>query len=447
VEELIEQAATELAKPAGDAKRFASLASILKHHPEFVRRCHKTWKKWHGQAVRQLLFHEGFLLREKTHPIGHGTREFGEYNRAVWRRVNDAVIWSLFGGQRHRVKRLCLYRKRGNLSESNPEHAMAMLAEINARPMSIAIWNDATSCVDIGDLTVISDGRRPVPRFIELKAGTVNAAISELLRAEGERRDVAVEAFKAKYGKKAVHQLNRVLRQKQISDQALELLIKEKGVDPVTGYQISVTETTVAPQTYDETLATILNTALTTAGEVIECVDGCLWIYANGERRWNWRKSTLRFLACLDERVPGFSDLRQANRPHWDRDKVRRLSTGVYHPLARPLYLRTLPPAQIASLTLGVLRENVMLYLDWTCFGQLIQKAGGELKWGSPRDVGRARAMHPGLRPPIIGGRLPQIHVGEAIEHVTDPNLIEMFFDGVTPWSMAQIIVGFATNH
>jgi hypothetical protein len=35
--------------------------------------------------------------------------------------------------------------------------------------MAIAIWSDATSCVDVGDLTVIENGLRPVPRFIELK--------------------------------------------------------------------------------------------------------------------------------------------------------------------------------------------------------------------------------------------------------------------------------------
>jgi hypothetical protein len=85
-----------------------------------------------------------------------------------------------------------------------------------------------------------------------------------------------------------------------------------------------------------------------------------------------------------------------------------------------------------------------MLYLDWAGFARLIQKAGGELKWGSQRDVGRARAMHPGVRPPIIRGRLPQVHVGEAIGYVMDPNLVEMYFDGVTPWSMAQDIVGTA---
>jgi len=308
--------------------------------------------------------------------------------------------------------------------------------------MSIAIWNDATSCVDIGDLTVIENGRRSIPRFIELKQGTVNDAIGELLHTESEAREAAVAAFKEKYGKKAAQQFNRVTRQKQIADQALELLVNEKGVDPVSGQQVSVVEATVEPQTYDETLATILNTALASGGEVIECIDGCLWTYATGEPRSNWRKSGQQFLERLAERIPEFPTSRQAKHPHWDRDKIQLLSSGVYHPLARPLYLRKLPPVQIASLTLGVLRENVMLYLDWTGFGRLIRKAGGELKWGSQRDVGRARAMHPRVRPPIIGGRLPQIHVGEAVAYVMDPNLIEMSFDGVTPWSMAQNIVG-----
>jgi hypothetical protein len=70
--------------------------------------CHKTWKRLHDEAVKQILFWEGFLRREKQHPIGHGTEQFAEYNRAVWRRVNDSIVWSLVGLQRHIVKRICV---------------------------------------------------------------------------------------------------------------------------------------------------------------------------------------------------------------------------------------------------------------------------------------------------------------------------------------------------
>jgi hypothetical protein len=50
--------------------------------------------------------------------------------------------------------------------------------------------------------------------------------------------------------------------------------------------------------------------------------------------------------------------------------------------------------------------------------------------------------MHPRLRPPLIRWRVPQVHAGGAVGYVTDPNLIEMFYDGVTPWSLAQNLVG-----
>ena len=199
---MIEEAARELRKPAGDSEMFLSPVLVLQNHSEFVLRCHETWKKWRKEAVRQLLFHEGFLRREKTHPIGRGTREFGEYNRAVWRRVNDAIVWSLVGGQRHRVKRLCLHRKRGDLSDSNPGSAMAAVAEINARPMSFAFWNDTTSGVDIGDLTVIDSGLRAVPRFIELKEGIVNEAIGTILLADGDAREDAIKNSKRNLAKR-----------------------------------------------------------------------------------------------------------------------------------------------------------------------------------------------------------------------------------------------------
>jgi hypothetical protein len=440
MEVLIEQAARELWKPAGDSEMFSSPESMLRHHSEFVLRCHATWKKWHEEAVHQLLFHEGFLRREKTHPLGRGAKEFGEYNRAVWRRVNDTIVWSLFGAERHRVKRLCLYRKRGDLSESNPDSAMAAVATINAQPMSFALWNDATSCVDIGDLTVIENGMNPVPKFIELKEGTVNEAIHALLLTQKAPRVAAIKAFKEQYGKKGAQQLDRVLRQQRTGDQALNLLINEKGTDPLSGHEIRVIETPVKPQTYDEALAAVLQTSLTDRRAVTECVDGCLWIFVNADKRLE-KDTTERFVELLGELIPKFSLSDGVRHPQSDRDKIRYLSSGVHYPIARPLFLRKLPSSQIASVTCGTLRRNVLLYLDWNAFGRLIQRAGGDFRWGSKRDAGRSRSINRHLRPPLIGGRLPQIHVDGAIGYITDPNLVEIFYDGVTPWSMAQITV------
>jgi hypothetical protein len=64
-EKMIERASAALLKPAGTSPRFASLEGIPEHHLDFVLECHKTWKYWHEEAVRQALVWVGFLLREQ----------------------------------------------------------------------------------------------------------------------------------------------------------------------------------------------------------------------------------------------------------------------------------------------------------------------------------------------------------------------------------------------
>src|SRR6185295_7459581 len=101
-----------LRQPAGEAQRFATLPSIAENRTEFTARCHATWKSLHEKAVYEIVTFDTFLAREKAHPVGPVVKMFGEYNRAVWRKVNDAIAWSLLGMHRHVVKRLCLYRRR-----------------------------------------------------------------------------------------------------------------------------------------------------------------------------------------------------------------------------------------------------------------------------------------------------------------------------------------------
>lgn len=166
----------------------------------------------HKKAVQQLLFHEGFLQREKIHPIGPPAKEFAEYNRAVWRKVNDSIVWSLLGVERHRVKRLCLFR-RYNLMECNPDAARGTVEELNKTPTALALWSDATWCGDVGDIMYIRDRRRPEPEFIELKEGEVNAAILDALRAPEPCKEAHIQYVERRYGKKGLQQMQRVIRQ------------------------------------------------------------------------------------------------------------------------------------------------------------------------------------------------------------------------------------------
>ena len=240
IETAIDQVIRDLKTPAGESDNFSSLESIQKNRALFVERCHETWKRLHIESLQRLFFFEGFLRREKTNPMGRAAKEYAEYHQALIRKINDSIIWSVFGLERHVIKRFCLYKKRPALLESNPDEVYAALDAFNARPMSLAIWNDATSCVDIGDVTYVDNGMQPNPEFIELKSGEVNAEIAELLALQGEEHSLKFEEFKTKRAQAGVKQYERVLRQQKTGEQALSLLANDQGVDPVTGQEMRV---------------------------------------------------------------------------------------------------------------------------------------------------------------------------------------------------------------
>lgn len=434
LEETYVQVAKELTQPAGASPRFSSSEQIAKNHDDFVLECHKTWKKWHIEAIRQILFFEGFAKAEKERPTHRLALEWVAYNQALWRRVNDTLIWTVMGCQRHLVKRLCLYRPRPSLTDSNPSVALDFLGKVNSSDFALAIWNDATTCVDVGDLTVVPDGRHPQATFLELKEGAVNEAIAELLvgvnSADLKSR---VEVFEAKYGKKGAAQLRRVLNQKVKSDQAMDLLNKETGIDPVTGRHMRVIEVSAELTKYDDALGWVLKASLDRRTAVTEVVDGCVWLYANADKRLSLDELRNEFSALLAQRIAGFSQAANKRRPSDDRNRIASLSEGFYHPLALPLFLRNLDPSIVGAVAYGDLMFRVLLYIDWASFGNVVRQEGADFNWSSIKDGRRARALRRNERPSVIDGRLGLIRAENGDFAVTDPMLVQILFDGLKP--------------
>lgn len=434
------EAARELSRPAGDSEQFSTGTAIRANYGAFVVACHETWKRWHDRAVKEILTWDAFARRERTHPIGPAAEEFADYNRAVWRRVNDAIIWTMVGLERHVVKRLCLYRRRGFLAESNPDSVLSTLAQLNADPKVIAIWNDATSCVDLGDITCVRVHQAMEPFFVELKEGKVNAAVLELLRADDDEFGRKLQEFTKLYGKKGVAQFNRVTRQKAITAQAITLLQDEHGTDPVTGHELSVTEIPVAPNTYDRALNRILVEASNRAAEVTEAIEGCLWVHASQTKALNRYEARRHFRDFIASRFPQLQLQRQQLDPR-DHDRIVCLNECFTPPLAKPIFLRTLDADKIGSVIYGELMFKVFFYLDWEAFGVIIREEGGEFGWSSAKIARRARALKRELQPVIAGGRVPQVKVGPTTVSITEPMLVQLFFDGLTPRVMAKTIV------
>jgi hypothetical protein len=432
--------AEAMARPAGRKPEFATIEEIAKHRELFVIACHQTWKTWHERAIGEILVFDEMLRRNDAQPV-EGLREYAEDISALWRKVNDAIVWTLFGAERWFVKRLCLHRPRTYLAESNPESVLGLLRKLNANPISFALWNDATSVVDVGDVTYIENGLKPEPAFFEVKEGAVNDEILKFVTLKDkEEIDARFNAFAEARGEKGVKQLQRFIRQSQTTSQMETLWTNLKGTDPVTGLEIEIVDLGVEPPPYDETLGTLLQQAVEHGREVFELVEDCLWVYATADSAVPRLAALARFRALLEQNGVGVSSGTERLMPH-DRDRIVELRWGNHQPLAKPIFLRAFVPEIVGSLAFGRLAHKVFMYLDWARFATLCERCGVRFEWSSQKEGRRMLAKKATMRSALFRGRVGYVHVEDGRFDITDPGLVCMYFDGAPPRVIIEKII------
>jgi hypothetical protein len=92
----------------------------------------------------------------------------------------------------------------------------------------------------------------------------------------------------------------------------------------------------------------------------------------------------------------------------------------------------------IGAIAAGRLAHKVFLYLDWDRFTDLVHNAGARFNWSSEKDTRRMLAEPPARRSAIIRGRLAQIYVDDIRSDITDPDLVQMPFDGKSPKTVIE---------
>jgi hypothetical protein len=444
---IFEDFSREIIIPAGEFDQFSSIEGIKEDSENFILNVHSTWKKWHSMAIDQILTFDYMEKADKVKPIGRSFREWTIYMRQVWRRVNDAIVWSMFGDQRHLMKRLCLYRKRGPLVDANPESALNAIDLINSDPLSVGIWNDATSCVDIGDVTFVSK-RINQYSFIELKEGKVNEEILKLNQSKDDPEYLNLyEEFIEKYGKHGIKQIQRIERQEERSKQILELINKEKGIDPVTSQYMEIQEIRTPDEFYDNDLNRLLKNVSSKNKEDICLIDDCLWIYANSNLKTSLIDAVKKFKDVLISKNFRLKSLLTKKLPPWDGGKIITLNAGFNFPISRPIFLRDINPELLGHIADGDLTFRIYLYLDWEKFGNLFRNAGIEFSWSSCKKALRekTKVWHEQTSV-IIYGRLPQIRYEDVYGTIPGSNIIRILFDGIKPKTIvAQTLETYKT--
>jgi hypothetical protein len=408
--------------------------------PEFIAAAHDGWKALHLKAIGEIITIDTVEEKHRERPIDGRFVEYLSHIRQAWRKINDGIVWQLCGGHRHLVKRLCFYRDRGRLAAANPDVALRTLQTLNGQPTTIALWNDATTCVDVGDIMKY-DASKGELCLIEIKSGRVNAVILDLVsQPPTDRLFAQLDELAEGYGATAITQLERVLRQEQRNNQAIRLIREGNGLDPHLGRQIEIHELNTPSEDYDDELGKVVRDA-TENGVGLTVIDDCLWIYVDVTARLTMRDLQRRFREAVTRKNPSLVPTIGRAFDVRDAGRAVPLTHALYHPMAKPQFLRRLDAETVTATTCGSLRAQVWLYLDWHGFGRLCESAGARFSWSSERDAGRNRTHPAAMRLETVDGRMPLITVGDVQSGVTGANMVELMFDGLRPRALAARIV------
>lgn len=422
--ELIINTVELLREPAG--KHYDSMEAILGDRDQFLRLFHRGLFTIHVctiDAIMKTEFDLKSLARDKAYL---GSRLALEHTRQIFRSINDSLVWILLGEDASfKVARLSRSKTRGNLADQNPESTLTFVAKVSSSGNAIGIWNDATRCVDLGDVTVF-DYSQGI-EFLELKEGKVNDAIFATIQAGTV---AAIDSFYNTFGEKGFEQLERTIKQGIEARKHETLLSSDNLIDPFLGLSRVALTPTFPPATYDDELKESLSRVRTSDIATLT-IDECLHlILVNAERLDRTIGQSI-----IDEY---FS--RTMPEPRDDEANPRRaildFTRGFSLPTAMPVFLRGFAPEDICRLCMG----DVQIYccFDFNSWGKKLKT--WQFKWTSRKKGQQERSKPFEQRLLVIDGRIPMIvHPTGQFWQLGGQFFLKLLFEGLRPDYLAKL--------
>ncbi len=223
---------------------------------KFRRACHKGYDHAQREIVHML----------KANSIDNVSDEERRYRELLLRKVADAIAFTITGNSMHIIKRLCFHDRIPQLQMENLDRYLSEANRINAENRDkFTLLSDLTTFIHVADLITIDLSRQPRRvQFIELKEGTINAHIAEIVQ-EYDLSEDSVDKLSLdprltnKHQKK---QATRVLRQSLRLSQAETAIEKDEGIDIATGMNVRHSSHVYEKDSYDHILRDVCSTAL-----------------------------------------------------------------------------------------------------------------------------------------------------------------------------------------
>jgi hypothetical protein len=425
-----------LRKPAGDDPRFASLEAIEANRQSFTEKVHATWKYLHGRSLDEILAIEEILSSDRRKELPKDFIWYLERTIGLWRRINDAIVWALVRHQGHVIRTVCHRKDRVRLTDANPTGLRRFLNQINEDPLTIAIWSDATSCVDVGDVLCRSFSGKP-DGFFEVKEGTMNDRILELMKVKGTPEEISKEIveFADKYGPKAMKQLDRVVKQRERYNQYMDIIDDDRGFDPRRQAEVTILDSSTQLECYDGELQLAIDES--EHAPVLRCIDHCLWVYIDRDNS----KSLTAKIADFERQLTNASPITlKWFRGHFGPNQPFEpvlLEGNLTCPEAIPLFLRQLEPETVRDILIGNLMFSVFLFVDWYELGRIVTDLGAQLAWSTVKKGRSERTKPESQRLLTIGDRIPRVQASDGRYLEGFSKIYRVLFEGIRPTSIA----------
>lgn len=420
-----------LRSPAGT--KYKTLEDIQKNKGQFGRDFHNGLFRFHLEMINQIMLVEERLkaLPRQSLPEHRTSKRGLEHLRQIFRTFNDCIAWILLPPEPSFViNRLCRHRKRGHLKDQNPTSILELITKLSETGETLAIWNDATRCIDLSDVTAISLESRQIT-FYEVKEGAVNEEIIQVVSSKDVKKiQEGLDDLYARRGISGIKQFARFARQQSEGTKLHALVSNENVEDPFLKKQRTAISPHKPLEYYDQELDGLLTQVRRKEFARI-VIDDCLHILAINQERL----SNLHSIDMLIE-----EELKKKIRtPGTDEPDCRKVllpfQESIYSPISMPVMLRLFDAYDIADICIG----NLVLFFmfDMNAWGRLFKES--RLSWSSKKE-GRRELSKPFLeRQMVIDSRVPSItsRSGNTVR-LGDRILPLIMCEGIRPLSMAQ---------
>lgn len=368
-------------------------------YARFVAACHEGYALAQSRLLQELLKLEDALIALRRHLKDlRRTKNRAEAKQAqssilqletrrhILKKIADGLAWTILGCEDWKIRRFYLGEHANYLRATNPESVKQVADERNKNPMRFALITDLTSCIQIGDILEIdfTDQQR---RVIEVKEGVINEKVYDALDSLAKTHCERIPyLFAQQYGRSALKQMIRVLKQHLRVGEVLRILETGKGHDLFSGKPLFI------PDKYyirEDWITEIdgMERECEEGGFSARAIDGCLLVgmFSN----LSPRDARLAFahtiyhlehpeVDCLLETAPerGLEELHRATA---ESHPILDLAHGLTIPLAMPIFLWPVDKDLIMDIVFR--RKTLLFYLDFDKLFKLASRFGIKCHW------------------------------------------------------------------